>query len=142
MIVSPTGSWEVRSDAAGDGHFGASRGDRLHKGVDLLCQPGQPIVAPFSCVFERIARPYLHSRTYSGALLRGEKVWAKLFYIDPAEELIGERLAQGQAFALAQDITEKMGTDARTYREQGMLPHIHLEIVAVDPLTLLTSRIR
>jgi len=131
-LESPVGHWKVRNDPAGMGHFGAPRGDRLHRGVDLLCEPMQPITVPFASVLERIARPYADDPTYSGALLRGEWLWAKLFYIIPQRELIGMSLTKGQQFAVAQDISEKYG--------EPMKPHIHFEITAVDPLCMFLQK--
>jgi len=87
---------------------------------------------PFTAVLVRVARPYADDFAYSGAYLRGDRLWAKLFYADPMPELIGLRVEQGRVFATAQDITAKTGEDG-LYREQGMLPHIHLEIIKADP---------
>lgn len=130
MLISPTGSWTVRNDPEGLGHFGASRGDRLHRGIDLLCRPLQRIKAPFKSVLERVAYPYANDLTYSGALLRGDGMWAKVFYIKPDPGLIGLSLEAGEQFAVAQDISQKYG--------KQMKPHIHFEIFGVDPKWLMS----
>ena len=57
-MINPTGKG-IRSDAAGDGHYGAKRGHRLHFGLDLLCDPYQPIKAP---VGGRISREIQNSK--------------------------------------------------------------------------------
>ena len=41
--VPPVANPKVRVDKMGDGHFGASRGNRLHRGTDYLASPGDPV---------------------------------------------------------------------------------------------------
>ena len=41
-------SRKIRSDESGDGSFGASRGRRIHKAIDLEAEPGDPVYAPIS----------------------------------------------------------------------------------------------
>ena len=44
-LINPTGMG-VRNDTGGDGHWNASRGNRLHKGIDLSSVDGQNILSP------------------------------------------------------------------------------------------------
>lgn len=119
---SPTGLG-IRSDADGDGHFGAARGDHDHRGIDLLAHPGQPLVMPITYgLIKRMAYPYKYGGEYQGAEIKGHDADAgdivvKLFYMVPFQ--IGVEFLQGQLIGWAQDISIKYG--------RPMLPHIHLE---------------
>jgi hypothetical protein len=44
-LVNPTGLG-IRSDDGGDGHWGAQRGNRTHRGIDFSTIDGQNIVSP------------------------------------------------------------------------------------------------
>ena len=121
-MISPTGKG-VRSDSWGDGHYGAPRGDRTHKGTDYICIPGQPVYSPITGTALRVAKPY--DGPYSGIMIQGKHVAVKLFYLLPTFDLIGKPVKQGQPLGIAQDISLKYSPD--------MIPHIHLEIDSLDP---------
>jgi murein DD-endopeptidase MepM/ murein hydrolase activator NlpD len=123
-MISPTGEG-IRSDRAGDGHYGARRGAKTHKGVDYICIPEQPIKAPISGRIVREARPYA-TGDYSGVVIQNKHYAIKMFYLDPVRDLIGEDVEQGAVIGTAQDISKR-------YAGQGMTPHIHLEIDHVNP---------
>jgi len=46
-LTNPTGHG-IRSDAGGDGRWGAPRGNRVHKGLDFITIDGQNIVSPIN----------------------------------------------------------------------------------------------
>ncbi len=122
-MISPTGKGVRGTDNWGSGAFGASRGERTHKGADYICEPGQSVVAPCTGFIVREARPYA-DRPYSGVLIADGVMTIKLFYFSPFEHLIGKGVEQGQAIGIAQDIS------APGYA--GMTPHIHMEIQGAD----------
>lgn len=125
LIISPTGKG-VRVDAAGDGHYHAPRGGRLHKGVDLICEPGQEVFCPIdNAYFVRLADPY-GDREYSGLMLKNDLMEVKMFYLEVLEKIKPQKLHQGTVIGIAQDITERYTS--------AMTPHIHLEITSVDSL--------
>ena len=126
-MVNPTGG-KIRNDKAGVGLFGASRGGRRHRGVDLLCVPGQAVLAPISGVYRRIAYPYSGNKEYLGVCLQNSKCEIKLFYVRPFIS-VGKKIKAGDAIGTAQDISKKYGG--------GMKPHIHMEISNIDPLWFL-----
>lgn len=123
MMISPTGKG-IRNDKLGQGHYGASRGSRKHKGLDFECQPGQIVVSPIDGTVLREARPYGHS-IFSGLLIAGKDMALKLFYLIPTGSLIGHDVKQGEAIGIAQDISSMYGSD--------MDSHIHLSIVSANP---------
>lgn len=130
-IISPTG-FGIRSDPAGDGHYGAPRGGRTHEGLDFICKPGQEVIAPFTGYIDRIAYPYGDDLRWSGCVFTNEHLTVMMFYMKPDRKAIREEITieEGSRIGIAQDITKK-------YPNRGMLPHIHLQIESIDPETLL-----
>ncbi len=124
-IISPTGKG-IRSDKAGDGSYGASRGNRIHQGVDFICTPGQDVVCPIdNALFVRVAYPYADI-SYDGCLLRNEFMEVMMFYVEPIEGIVGKTLRQGDKIGVAQNIADRYS--------DNMTPHIHLDIRSTDPL--------
>lgn len=130
IIKNPTGQG-IRSDPAGSGEYGARRsgGRRKHRGIDLLCDPGQSIKAPISGKIIRGARPYAKDARYHGFLIRGAEMEIKIFYCKLLPGMIGKTVRRGQVVAVAEDVTKKHGG--------GMLPHVHLEITNINPKTFM-----
>lgn len=121
--VNPTGKG-VRSDASGDGKFGAKRGDRLHLGVDFLADAGQGVVAPVDAQYRRrVGRVYATDSTYIGMELESTNFMLTFFYVSPSINHM-EFVKAGQLIGLAQDINAKWG--------DPMLNHIHMQL-AIKP---------
>lgn len=127
LIMSPTRRG-IRSDPAGDGHYHASRGTRLHQGLDFICEPGQRVYSPIhNAKFVRLADPYGDGK-YSGALLRNAHMEVLIFYVSIDEfDIKDSTLYHSSIIGTAQDITER-------YSDPAMLPHVHLQIDSVDPV--------
>lgn len=111
----------MRNDAAGKGHFGAPRGMRLHQGLDLEVEPGEPVFSPVDGRFIRAGYPYANDRTYRLAVLNGEGYEVKAMYVDPDPSLRpGDPVRKGQRIGTAQDVAAKYGGP--------MKPHVHVEV--------------
>ena len=123
MILNPTGK-EIRSDDAGDGHYHAKRGSRLHEGVDFVCVLHGPVLMPVTGKIIRLCYPYA-DKSYSGVYIKGDWCDIKMFYFKPNLDLIGKMVNQGDVIGSAQDITNR-------YQNQGMTPHIHLSITSIS----------
>jgi hypothetical protein len=119
-FVNPTGK-PIRIDQAGSGRFKASRGERLHKGVDFSCTPGQIVQSPINGRVIRVAYPYANDRSWRGVLIGDGNFQVKLFYVDPYPHIIGRIVLAGASIGIAQDISER-------YRSTGMEPHIHCQL--------------
>jgi murein DD-endopeptidase MepM/ murein hydrolase activator NlpD len=139
LFCSPTGSNLVRgNDPFGQGRFGASRGLRLHVGVDFSVTAGEPVYAPVFGKVVRTALPYKSDQRYKGLVIEGLGKYVgyviKLFYLEPRLGIVGRMVTQGEVVGTAQDLTIK-------YR--GITNHIHFEItqngVAVDPTRFLAT---
>ena len=124
LFVSPT-KREVRDrDPWGEGRYGAPRGKRYHRGVDYVCTSGQTIYSPIAGKVESIAKPYPES-DYSGVLIMSPSMAVKMFYFQPLQSVIGEYVDQLDLIGGAQDISQKY--------DERMMPHIHVEIVSINP---------
>jgi murein DD-endopeptidase MepM/ murein hydrolase activator NlpD len=115
----------VRSDRAGDGAFGASRGTRKHAGIDYSCFPGQPVVGGVAgkvtklgyCYGDDLSWRYVQVTDRGGLLHR-------FLYVNPLVR-VGQEVSTDTEIGIAQDIT-------RRYPNQGMLPHVHREVRTAD----------
>ena len=115
----------IRSDEAGDGHFQAPRGNRLHNGVDYLCEPGTFVFSPVSGVVSKLGYPYSDDLQWRYVQItddHGEK--HRLFYAQPLVKM-DQFVTVGEVVGEAQNIAER-------YPGQGMLAHIHYERIGTD----------
>ncbi|XP_074551333.1 leukocyte cell-derived chemotaxin-2-like [Halichoeres trimaculatus] len=75
------------SDKWGMGHYGAPRGStRKHKGLDIKCQDGSEVYAPFDVELVRKVIVYNDPKKAAinnGIQLEGEGLCFKLFYVKP-----------------------------------------------------------
>jgi len=124
-MISSTGKG-IRNDPAGHGHYGASRGNKVHQGVDDICVPGQGVMAPISGQVSRKAYPYT-DKSYGGLLIQGQRMAVKVFYFEPLPGIVGKIIKMGDVIGTAQDISKR-------YPGKGMTPHIHREICSIDPV--------
>ncbi|QID16273.1 methyltransferase [Nitrogeniibacter mangrovi] len=139
VLCCPVEDGAVRgSDAWGAGHFGAPRGARSHRGVDLVAVPGQPVCSPIDAELVRRADPYDDDAVLTGVLLRGVGGHAglevKLFYMDVDPALLGTTVQAGQRIGAVQCLQ---------HRYPGITNHVHLEVVRagapVDPRPLIPT---
>uniref|UniRef100_A0A3P8UNM4 Bardet-Biedl syndrome 1 n=1 Tax=Cynoglossus semilaevis TaxID=244447 RepID=A0A3P8UNM4_CYNSE len=74
------------SDTWGQGHYGARRGGRDHKGLDIRCSDGSVVYAPFDVTLNGALTVYTDPKKAainSGINLAGEGLCFKLFYVRP-----------------------------------------------------------
>ena len=115
-----------RSDAAGEGHFGASRGSRTHKGQDYECFPGAIIESPIKGYITKLGYPYADDLSYRYVEITQSLSTNKyrIFYVEPSVKL-GDGVLPGDAIGAAQDV-------AKRYPNESMTCHVHLEIKLDD----------
>jgi len=113
-MISPTGKG-IRNDKEGSGEYGASRGNRLHNGVDYLCDENQIVVAPFDLIVEREAIPKAGS-PWTRGMSKG-----KMFYFKPHKWLIGKGVKAGESIGIAQAVSKDYGLPR-------MKDHIHFQV--------------
>ncbi|XP_034050154.1 leukocyte cell-derived chemotaxin-2-like isoform X3 [Thalassophryne amazonica] len=74
------------SDKWGAGHYHAPRGNRWHKGVDIVCDDGSTVYAPFDVTLNGKVTVYTDpnkAAINNGINLEGEGLCFKLFYVNP-----------------------------------------------------------
>lgn len=121
-----------RNDQHGSGQYGASRGGRTHRGLDVISVAGENVYSPIEGEIVREAVPYANDPSYRGLVIRGSGPWSdyevKLFYV---EGFFCGQVAPGDLVGTAQDLTTKY---------PGITNHIHVEIrksgAFIDPFEL------
>lgn len=118
----------IRSDSMGDGKFGASRGSRLHLGLDLTCVAGEGVIAPHSGTITREVLPYAGDNHFSGIEIMSDLFISHLLYVKPLAGSIGDKVEAGDLIGTAQDIQKRYG--------DKMNPHIHWKLM-INPAMFL-----
>ena len=114
----------IRTDAAGDGHYGASRGNRTHIGIDYVVTPGAAILSPVDGIVTKEGYPYRGDMIFRYVQITDKDDFRhRLFYSTLLDVSIGDAVEEGQIVAKAQAISER-------YMGQGMQDHVHYEILA------------
>lgn len=123
MIRQIVNQFEVRNDPAGDGHYGARRGDRKHKGIDFLCEPQAPVLSPVEGVVTKYGYCYGEDLRWRYVeITTPDQLRHRLFYVEPtARFAIGDKVTPSLVIGYAQDISVR-------YPGEGMLAHIHYEV--------------
>jgi len=107
-------------DAWGSGAFGASRGHRKHRGLDIAAAPLEQVYAPFSGRIVREAFPYASDLSFRGVVLEGTGDWqgytAKMFYVSGV--ICGE-VAAGALIGFVQNLGVKY---------PDITNHVHIEV--------------
>ncbi|MDJ0922272.1 MAG: M23 family metallopeptidase [Henriciella sp.] len=125
-------SHQVRAlDAYGAGGFNASRGSRVHQGLDYLFDPGEIVTSPVSGTVLRIGVVYLGTEFKLVEIETKEQLKLRILYVEPSVES-GQSIEAGQLIGRAQNIG---------LRYPGITPHVHIDAtdkfgVRVDPRNL------
>ena len=127
-MISPTGQGIRHHDEHGFGLYGKPRlNNKIHKGADFICIPGQEIVAPAKGNVIRVKMPYgdpVKGVWFSGILVRSSDYEYTLFYFEPLKEILKTRIDEGQVIGHAQDISLKY---------PGIIPHVHMQFDSINP---------
>lgn len=135
-------AWPVENavrgvDAYGSGAFGASRdgGRRVHRGVDFVAAPGEPVRAPIAGVVTRIGDAYAgqDGLTYVEITNLVTRYTARILYVG-SEVQPGGVVAAGDIIGRAQNLIARYPA--------GMTNHVHVELTGrlggrLDPLVVL-----
>lgn len=116
----------LRSDGAGDGSYGASRGSRDHRGIDFLCEPESFAVAPTAGKVTKLGYCYSDDLSWRYVEITDDHGFRhRLFYVLPAVQ-VGDLVMTGDVIGACQDIREKYP------HLKDMRAHIHFEIMRPD----------
>lgn len=120
MLLNPTGGEFRQPDARGQGHFGAPRGSRLHKGQDIVGQSGQDVLAPMSGVVTKIGYSYDDDLSFRYIHIKGEEASARVHYVKPSDDIkLGSEVERGEVIGSLLSLKE---------RYPGITDHAHLEL--------------
>ena len=112
----------IRSDAAGDGHYLAPRGDEVHTGTDFAIWPGSYILAPESGRMGRYGWAYESDAQWRIVDFYGDSGKRyRFFYTTQDAYKQDDEVEAGCIIAVAQDIRKR-------YPSTGMMPHVHCEV--------------
>lgn len=121
------------NDPTGHGYYGARRGTRKHKGLDLVSVPNELVTSLIDGVITKIGYPYNGNLTFRYVDVTNDIYRVRIMYIFPSGISVGDRIFAGQEIGKAQDIAG--------YWNPRMLNHIHVEVykngLLTDPEPLL-----
>jgi hypothetical protein len=115
-------------DAWGSGAFGASRGTRIHKGIDYCCYPDTVITSHILGVVTKLGYPYSDDLRFRYVeVTTPDKCRHRWFYVSP-EVVKGDVITVGQPIGVSQDIAGRY----RDPKRPPMTNHVHFEILDTD----------
>jgi murein DD-endopeptidase MepM/ murein hydrolase activator NlpD len=107
------------ADSYGQGHYGAPRGSRTHKGIDFVCHPGTRVCAPVSGKITKLGVCYPDDHSYRYVQITDSEGYRhRLFYVQPSVE-VGDMVAKGAVLGEVQTLGD---------RYRGITEHCHYEI--------------
>lgn len=126
---------KMRNDSMGFGHYLASRGIRVHEGIDILTYEGEPVYSPFEGTITRQYYAYSNDKKFMGIeiLSTDNRYKIKIMYCEhdfsKLPKTINKKVKKGERVATAQAISKKYGF--------LMNNHLHVELYVeshrVDP---------
>lgn len=110
---------ERGTDKWGSGDFGASRGNRTHRGIDYQCV----VVSPVTGEVTKIGYPYSDALEYRYVQITDKSGYdVRCFYVDPLVE-VGDRVLEGAVIGRMQSLQK---------RYPGITDHVHVEVKTPD----------
>ena len=107
------------NDPTGHGYYGAKRGNRKHKGVDLVTKPDDDVFSPISGVITKIGYPYAGNMIMRYIEITNDIYRIRIMYCQPYKISVNDRVFEGGKIGEAQDIA--------AYWSSKMKNHIHIE---------------
>ena len=107
------------NDSWGGGEYGASRGNRKHKGIDYACHTKSLIFSPVDGVVTKLGYPYADDLNFRYVQVTGGNgLNYRVFYVEPSVEL-GDVVTTDIIIGESQKLSD---------RYEGIIEHVHLEI--------------
>lgn len=121
-------------DAKGGGHYGASRGGRIHRGVDLTCESKTPVGSPVRGKVTKLGWPYAGNFNIRYVEITSEAYRYRVFYVSPTVA-VGDTVELGDIIGASQSLK---------HLHPGITDHVHLEIKDlehrfIDPTPLILA---
>uniref|UniRef100_A0A3Q2XJQ4 Leukocyte cell-derived chemotaxin-2-like n=1 Tax=Hippocampus comes TaxID=109280 RepID=A0A3Q2XJQ4_HIPCM len=108
------------SDIFGQGHYGAPRSGRPHQGLDITCEDGSEVYAPFDLTINRGLTVYTDSTKAAinkGLEIQGEDLCVMLFYVDP--DKTSGQVSKGQRLGILMPMQSVY---------PGITSHVHVQL--------------
>lgn len=119
------------SDAWGSGKFGASRGKRKHRGIDVWVPEHGTLLSPIDGQITKLGFPYADDLSYRYIEITDFSGFRhRFFYSKPLLE-VGDRVFVNDEISVVQDIASRYHGKA-TPIEAAMKNHVHYEIIDRD----------
>ena len=106
------------ADKYGQGHYGAPRGSRTHKGIDFACMPGTRVCSPVGGKVTKLGICYRDDHKYRYVQVTDDHADHRLFYVQPCVE-VGDLIVKGAVIGEVQNLGD---------RYPGITEHCHYEI--------------
>lgn len=127
-IAKPLKEIHLRgNDPTGHGYYGAKRGTRKHKGLDLVSKPKDVVSSLIDGVVTKIGYPYAGNLTFRYVDVSNDVYRVRVMYIFPKNISVGDRVFAGQQIGETQDIS--------SFWNPRMINHIHIEVYKNGLLT-------
>lgn len=111
------------TDKYGSGHYGASRGNRKHKGIDLAVMADSYVCSNTMGEVTKLGYPYKDHREYRYVEITTDGLRHRYFYVDPLVE-VGDLVVKDAIIGKMQDL--------ELIYPNGMTNHLHYEILDQD----------
>ena len=130
-------------DGYGSGVFGASRGGRLHEGVDYACYPGSQLLSPVAGRVSKLGYTYASDLSFRYVeITDGNLSRHRFMYVEPMVEhgalvVVGGVLGTAQAIADKHNLIKKLTLATAKKLDKSdlfkvqnpMAGHVHYEII-------------
>jgi len=113
-----------QADDYGEGHFGASRGSRTHKGVDYAVKAGGVVCSTVYGRVTKLGYPYADDLSYRYIDIEDAKGYHhRYFYVKPCVA-VGDTIRIGQPIGNCQDSAPRYNKNGKTITN-----HVHYEVL-------------
>lgn len=125
------------SDCWGQGHFGAPRGSRTHKGIDFAIGAGEGVFSHISGAVTKVGYPYGDDLSFRYVQVTSEATFKhdgriitdtvahRFFYVEPCLE-VGDTVEIGTMIGRCQDSQKRY--PAGNGKPEPITNHVHYEV--------------
>ena len=119
-------------DLTGNGWYGAKRGRKKHKAVDIIGTPGEDVFAPICGLVTKIGQVYAQTTRFKYVEITNDVYRIRLMYCKPSVKL-NQLVVECDVIGVLQDVA--------SYWNPEMKPHLHIQLwkhgLLTDPEPLL-----
>ena len=127
-MIYPTKHKKLRGlDPTGHGYYGAKRGNRKHKGLDILAAPGEKVKASITGTISKIGQVYRHTTEFKYIEIINDIYRTRLMYVGPVNIKLHDRIKEGDIIGKVQNVAD--------HWDNGMQNHVHKEVYKYGQLT-------